>query len=492
MATDLLHQKILEYVYENDRDYFFLIAKDGTILQSTYTSSLEANHLEACNIVDFCTDSESKEVIIKHLSPYSFNECPVILHFPGHDSSLYYLSGRPSYTESGEYNLFIYLRSMSHYQNTENVRNQVENYLSTILQIHDGYVTIFDCETFNLINANSQYINYMRLVLKVDFYPGIPLANAVSTDSYEFWVAQLNKCIREGHARFSYQNPIGQTLGITMVLDTINGHSEIIVLSKNITKEEQYRQELIEINKTLEKKVEERNAELQESYNNLSLFNQVITHEMKTPIREISSYVGFILEDDGDKLSPGSLEDLLSVKKTCSEVIDCINEFVTFSKITYTEMKQEKIHMMDLIYSVIDELSVIPTESPIAYKVYDLPDLSGDALMMKVVFRNVIHNSIKFSAKDHVNTITLGYMVSADKVTYYINDKGVGFDSDNPSRIFEMFEREHGSAQYEGSGIGLSTVKAIVKRNAGEVDVLARKDHGCTIFLSFPRNHCFV
>lgn len=492
MATDLLNQKILEYVYENDTDYFFLIAKDGKILQSTYTLSLEANHLEACNIVDFCSTEDSRYAVIEHLKPLSFNELPITFHFPGHSEHLYYVSGRPSYAKSGDYNIFLYLRSMVRYQDTEKKRNHVENYLSTILQIHDGYVTIFDAKDFKLLSANSQYINYMKLVLEVDFYPGISLEKSVSADGYEYWKTQLTKCAETGRERFSYTNPLGQTLGITMVKDLFSDRAEIIVLAKNITKEEKYRQELIEMNQNLETKVQLRNAQLQESYNNLSLFNQVITHEMKTPIREINSYTNFLMEDNEETLSKDSKEDLLSIKKICSEVIDCINEFVTFSKVTYTEMKSEQISMKELAYSVIEELSIIPTECPVSYTVYNMPDLLGDPLMMKVVYRNIIHNAIKFSIKDRVNTITCGCMVDQNFVTYYINDRGVGFDLSNPVKVFDMFERAHSSSEFEGSGIGLSTVKAIVKRNNGEVDVIAEKNHGCTIMMRFPIAQCIL
>jgi len=490
MITDLLDQKILEFAYENERDYFLLIAKDGTILQSTNASGLEANCLEAANVLDFCTSDDDKQTIRERLKPLSFNEIPISLHLPGHKDHLYYVSGRPSYAEGGDYLLFLYLRSMVHYQDTENVRNLLENYLTTLLQIHDGYVTIFDAKTFCLLSANSQYVNYMRLVLETEFYPGIPLERAVSKDGYGPWKEQLKKCAEKGNVRFSFSNQIGQTLAVTMVKDLFNNHSEIIAISKNITKEEKYRQELLEMNKNLESMVALRSAQLQESYNNLSLFNQVITHEMKTPIREINSYAGFILEDNADTLPKDSLEDLTSIRKICQDVIDCINEFVTFSKITYTEMKNESISMKDLAYSVIEELSVIPTDCPVSYVVYDMPSLRGDSLMMKVVYRNVISNAIKFSMKNHVNTITCGYMADENYVTYYVNDKGVGFDSNNPSKVFEMFERAHGSAEYEGSGIGLSTVKAIVTRHNGQVDVLSAKGHGCTILLKFPISQC--
>ncbi|MCR4587079.1 MAG: hypothetical protein K5682_01610 [Lachnospiraceae bacterium] len=492
MAMDILNQKILEYVYENDRDYFFLLAKDGTILQSTYTSVPDANHLEASTLMDFCSNEESRQTLLDHLHPLSFNELPIMFHFPGHQDHLYYVSGRPSYASDGNYYLFFYIRSMVHYQDTEETKNHIENYLSTILRIHDGYVTIYDAENYTLLSANGQYINYMRLFLGVEFYPGIPLQKTVSSDACDYWVEQLKKCNELGYVKFSFTNPLEQTLETTMIKNVFNGRSEILVLSKNITKEEKYRQELIDMNKTLESKVALRNAQLQESYNNLSLFNQVITHEMKTPIREISAYAGFLLEDNAATLPSDSLEDLTSIKRICSEVIECINEFVTFSKVTYTEMKNETVPMKELAYSVIEELSIIPTDTPVSYVVYDLPNLYGDSLMMKVVFRNILHNAIKFSIRNHINTITCGYMTDADHITYYINDRGVGFDSDNPSKVFDMFERAHSSSEFEGSGIGLSTVKAIVKRNHGEVDIVAEKDHGCTVLLKFPISQCVL
>lgn len=488
MTADYLDQKILEYVYENTRDHYMLIANDGTILQSTCTSGLSASNQEALNLIDWCADNDAKDILRSHLKQVPFNEIPVNLQIPGQNRHLYYISGRPSYTGNGIYHYFLYLRSMEYYQTTEDLNKHLEDYLTTILQIHDGYITIFDTESLCLLRANTQYINYMRLILETEFYPGIPLEKAVSKSGYALWREHLIKCVTDSPIRFSYTNPLGQTLGVTMM--AFNNRSEIIVLSKNITKEEKYRQELIEMNQNLETKVALRNTQLQESYDNLSLFNQVITHEMKTPIREINSYAGFLLEDNSDILSPESLEDLTSIRRICQEVIDCINEFVIFSKVTYTEMKNEPISMKNLVYSVIEELSVIPNTSPVSYIVYDLPGLNCDPLMMKVVYRNILHNSIKFSMKDHVNTITCGYMVDKDYVTYYVNDRGVGFHSNAPAKVFDMFERAHSNTEYEGSGIGLSTVKAIVKRNNGEVDILSEENHGCTIFLKFPIRQC--
>ena len=124
----------------------------------------------------------------------------------------------------------------------------------------------------------------------------------------------------------------------------------------------------------------------------------------------------------------------------------------------------------------------------IKWEVSPLPVVEGDAALLQQVWMNLLSNAIKFTAPRAEARIEIGVIRgSADEegeVTIYVRDNGVGFDPQYTHKLFGVFQRLHREDEFEGSGIGLATVRRIIHRHGGRVWAESELDRGVTFYFT--------
>lgn len=254
-------------------------------------------------------------------------------------------------------------------------------------------------------------------------------------------------------------------------------------------KREEVNNKIKEMNEKLERMVETRTKELSEAYNDLESFSYTISHELKTPLREISLYTQFISEDNDDVLKEESKEDLLAIKKVCDDNIEMVEKMMMYAKVGYAVLEKEQIDTESLIRDCLLELIKSHSDLDISVQIYPVPNLYADKFLIKQVFFNVLSNAIKFSEYNKTVKIWIGCMTSEDDFIFYIKDNGVGFQQKKADKLFELFNTVHNRSEYAGNGIGLATTKKIMDRHKGSIDMYAEKENGCIVFLKFPKKY---
>lgn len=242
-----------------------------------------------------------------------------------------------------------------------------------------------------------------------------------------------------------------------------------------------------ELNSSLESRIEARTNQLKEAYDDLESYSYTVSHELKTPLREIALYSDFVLEDIQEILPAQSEEDLRAIRKICEDTAQMIEKMMMYSKIGYTAMNREPIEMGQLIEDCLDEIRKSNQDKEIRAIIHDIPALNADRFLIKQAIFNILSNAVKFSAAHQATEIVTGCMTGAENRTYYIKDNGVGFEMQYSRKMFGLFDTAHNRSDFEGNGIGLATVKKIVERHQGKVDIYAEKGRGCVVFLVFPR-----
>jgi light-regulated signal transduction histidine kinase (bacteriophytochrome) len=116
----------------------------------------------------------------------------------------------------------------------------------------------------------------------------------------------------------------------------------------------------------------------------------------------------------------------------------------------------------------------------------ELPAAYGDKRLIAQVFHNLLANSIKFTRNEQAATIEVGCRPSVGEYVYFVRDNGVGFDMNHAQKLFGTFQRLHAATEFEGSGIGLATVRRIIERHGGRVWAEAETDVGATFYFSLP------
>jgi light-regulated signal transduction histidine kinase (bacteriophytochrome) len=115
-----------------------------------------------------------------------------------------------------------------------------------------------------------------------------------------------------------------------------------------------------------------------------------------------------------------------------------------------------------------------------------LPDLYGDRSMLRMVFANLITNAVKFTRPRERAEIEIGSFEDARGLVLFVRDNGVGFDMKYSHKLFRVFQRLHGSEEFEGTGIGLATVQRIIQRHGGTAWAEGSVNGGATLFLALP------
>ncbi|PKN99934.1 MAG: hypothetical protein CVU42_06185 [Chloroflexi bacterium HGW-Chloroflexi-4] len=227
--------------------------------------------------------------------------------------------------------------------------------------------------------------------------------------------------------------------------------------------------EIKQLNKTLEDRVNQRTAELKASNDELESFAYSISHDLRAPLRAIDGY-SRILEQDYAKVLDVEGVRLLNIVRSSTRSLDrLITDLLSLSRVGRSELKLEILDVNSMIDSIYLELTTPEMQERIKFKVQELPSGYGDATLIRHVWMNLISNAIKYSSpKDHP-VIEIFGKSDEKKCTYSIKDNGVGFNPDFKDKLFGLFQRLHKASDFEGTGVGLAIVHRIVARHNGEV-----------------------
>lgn len=259
-----------------------------------------------------------------------------------------------------------------------------------------------------------------------------------------------------------------------------------ILMIRDISKQKKAEQEIRQLNQNLEHMVKVRTGELQQAYTDLESFSYTVSHEFKTPVRELEAYLSVLEEDNEAILSAQSKADINAAKKICSDTLDMVQKMMVYAKAGYSVMKLENIDMEHMVRECFEEVQKGYPDKDIVMQLYQLPQMQADRFLMKQAVFNILSNAVKFSSIRKTIRLTAGYMKDDKYLYYYFLDNGIGLESADVEKIFGLFDRMQNREQFEGSGVGLATVKRIVERHKGEVSVFGKEDKGCLVTFRFP------
>ncbi|MFT6936738.1 MAG: signal transduction histidine kinase [Saprospiraceae bacterium] len=224
--------------------------------------------------------------------------------------------------------------------------------------------------------------------------------------------------------------------------------------------------------------LEERNEEL-------DAFNHSVSHDLKTPLRNVISFSKLLERRYRHQLDEDALECLDFIVDGADNMNTLIDDLLRYSKIRHTALQLEMLKMDSMVAYIFMGFTQSLKKKPVLIA-NELPAVKGDKILIKQVWDNLISNAIKYSSKTEKPEITVGATTSETEVTYYIKDNGVGFDMKFADRLFELFSRLHSDHEYAGTGVGLSLVDKIVKRHNGKVWAESVLKEGSTFYFTLP------
>ena len=249
-----------------------------------------------------------------------------------------------------------------------------------------------------------------------------------------------------------------------------------------IDERKQAESELTEYKAQLEHMVTKRTSELEMSNKELEAYSYSIAHDLRSPLRAITSFSQILSEDADKKLDDEEKEYLSRIINAGKLMANLIDDILNLSKVTRTQIKPSLIDLSKLSESIIADLSSQSNYRNTDWIIESNLTAKGDSRLLKMLLQNLLGNAYKFCNKDTKPRVELGTSTFEGKPIFYVKDNGIGIEENYFSKIFKPFERLVRSDEFEGTGIGLATVQRIIDRHSGKIWVESEINKGTTFY----------
>ena len=248
-----------------------------------------------------------------------------------------------------------------------------------------------------------------------------------------------------------------------------------------------------------EKVLVEKNQELNKINNQLSSFAHIASHDLQEPLRKIQINSDRLFDLEGHHFSEKGKEVYRRITDSSSQMKNLIQDLLSYARSNGYEGKLEEVDLNVLLKDTINAIEVKITEKNATIHVGVLPTLHVIRFQFYQLFLNLLSNALKFSqpgidpyivvCSELVQGKSLpNRLPEGDKAYYHlsVSDNGIGFIAEQSEKIFEMFYRLHGRAEYEGTGLGLAICKKIVENHKGLIFAESKRNEGATFHIYLP------
>jgi len=249
----------------------------------------------------------------------------------------------------------------------------------------------------------------------------------------------------------------------------------------------QQAQQLDKLNQELHLRSEEReqlNVMLQAVNKDLESFCYSVSHDLRAPLRAIDGFSCLLLERYASALDAQGQHYLQRVREGTVHMGQLIEDMLSLSRATLSEMHPRPVDLSAMAHNVIDPLQATTPDRQVEFVIAPAVQAEGDANLLRLVLDNLIGNAWKFTSKAPLARIEFGQTQQNGEVVYFVRDNGAGFDMAYVHKLFGAFQRLHAGAEFEGTGIGLATVRRIVSRHGGRVWAEGAVGKGATFFFT--------
>jgi PAS domain S-box-containing protein len=257
---------------------------------------------------------------------------------------------------------------------------------------------------------------------------------------------------------------------ITRLQSEVGGRILYTGFLRNISDRKRAEEDLLSLNAELEERVRQRTAQLQVAVDELEAFSYSVSHDLRAPLRSIDGFSQALVEDAGPLLSAQTRSHVDRICGATHRMAQLIDDLLTLSKVSRGDMKHECIDVSDLANRIVGELHHRTPARSVKLTIAPAMVANGDARLLRIAFENLLENAWKFTGNRADAHIEVGQK-SRDGLgtVYYVRDNGAGFDPVYVGKLFGPFQRLHAASEFQGSGIGLATVRRIIHRPGGLV-----------------------
>ncbi|HEY6251743.1 MAG TPA: ATP-binding protein [Candidatus Angelobacter sp.] len=246
------------------------------------------------------------------------------------------------------------------------------------------------------------------------------------------------------------------------------------------------------LNEDLEHRVIERTAQLAAVNEELDAFSYSVSHDLRAPLRHSSGFARALIEDHILQLTPEAQHNLKHIQEGTQKMSRMIDDLLNLARLDRHSQVLEMTSLNSLVHSVIQDLTPEIAERKIEWRIGSLPFVKCDPGLLQQVFANLLSNAVKYTRGRQRAVIEVGQSTIDGQAVFFVRDNGAGFEPKYADKLFRAFQRLHSDQEFEGTGVGLATVRRIIRKHGGRIWAEAEPNKGATFYFclgeSLPAN----
>ncbi|MGE0556725.1 MAG: PAS domain S-box protein [Burkholderiales bacterium] len=266
--------------------------------------------------------------------------------------------------------------------------------------------------------------------------------------------------------------------------DAGGGVIGVVSISRDVTDYRRRSLEVEKLNTALERRVAERTAQLSNANEELEAFAASISHDLRAPLRNLDGLAAGLIEDHGATLDPAGQHMLGRIRAVVARMGGLIEDLLRLSRVARAELALQEVSLSDLAQSIIDDLRRDQPDRHVDVRIESGLHAMADPGLLRSALMNLLHNAWKFTGNTPDALIEVGSLQLLGNTAYYVRDNGVGFNMEHADRLFGAFQRLHTDREFPGTGVGLATVRRVMRRHGGDAWAEAAAARGAIFFFT--------
>jgi len=243
------------------------------------------------------------------------------------------------------------------------------------------------------------------------------------------------------------------------------------------------------LNEELESRVRERTSQLEDANKELESFTYSVSHDLRAPLRHLIGFSELLRRSAGPTMDEKSLRHIDTISSSAKRMGKLVDDLLAFSRMGRSEMRTTVFRLEPMVQEVIRELEPETAGRSVTWSVSELAEVSGDPSLIRLVISNLLGNAVKYTRPRPTAHIAIEVASESEhEWVFVVRDNGVGFDMKYVGKLFGVFQRLHDASEFEGTGIGLATVRRILHRHGSRAWAESPPQGGAEFYFSLPKD----